>query len=70
MAPAPPPSLDPPTVVVTELKSLGGGVWSVLLTFPDLSTRRLVVPKEIADLNGIRLSVGVVAELNAQGALG
>ena len=69
MEPAPLPLPEAETVTVDELRRLPGGLWSVRLTFPDLSTRRIVVPPEVADLHGIRLSAGVVAELYAQGKL-
>lgn len=59
----------PSTVTVDQLTQLPGGNWSVLVTFPDASTRRIVVPKEIANLHGIRLTAGVVAMLYDQGQL-
>lgn len=70
MTPTPPPPRETETVTVDRLEQLGNGLWSVLLTFPDLRQRRIVIPKEVADLHGVRLSAGVVAELHAQGKLG
>jgi hypothetical protein len=69
MAPTPPPSREPPTISVSELEQLPGGLWSVLLTFPDLTTRRVVIPDEIASVSGIQLTTGVIAELYQQGKL-
>lgn len=57
------------TVSVTNLKSLGAGVYSCQMTTPDNVTRTIVVPASIATLQGVMLSAGVISELAQRGAI-
>jgi hypothetical protein len=56
-------ALPSDTYVVSELQRLPGGLWACLIDLPDGTTRRIVVPANIASISGVALSASVIAGL-------
>jgi hypothetical protein len=59
-------ALPADTVVVSELKRRPGGLWECLINLPDGTSHRIVVPDDIANVSGVYLTAGVVAQLYAK----
>lgn len=62
------PAPSPATTIVSELRRRSGELWECLVTLPDGTRHRLVVPADVASVHGIQLSAAALATFYADQA--